>query len=405
MKNQILCPNCTHEINIEAVLAERIESEQNAKFATRLRAVEQKEQLLNQEKQNVANQVQNLLAQEKSKLTQQLKTEINAQNALALSELQNELADKSKQVSDLKKQEGDLLRQKRLLEEAHAGVETEVEKRLASERETLIVQLKEKAQNDNAIAIKQKDIMIEQMKTQVDEMKRKMEQGSSQLQGEAQELVLEDLLKDTHPCDTFEEIKKGENGADILQIVRNGLGQACGNILYESKSTKLFNEAWVNKLKDDMFLKKADFGVIVTKAMPKGVNCFEQREENLWICSFEHLKALTFVLRAALLRVHDVRIVQANQGEKSKMLYEYLMGKEFKNQLQAVHDTFVLMHDSLRKEKTAALKGFAKREKQIDGIMLNLSGIAGSINGISGQNVAEFAEFEEVLEEDMALLE
>ena len=404
MKNQILCPQCNHEINIEAVLAERIESEQNAKFATRLRAVEQREQLLNQEKQKLATQVQDLLAQEKSKLTQQLKAEINAQNATVLSDLQNELAEKSKQVSDLKKQEGDLLRQKRLLEEAQAGVETEVEKRLASERETLIAQLKEKAQNDNVLAMKQKDMVIEQMKTQVEEMKRRMEQGSTQLQGEAQELVMEELLKQTHPFDTIEEIKKGENGADILQLVTNRLGHICGAILYECKNTKAFSEAWVYKLKEDMLLKKADFGVIVTKAMPKGIGSFEQREENLWICSFEHLKALTFVLRAALLRVDDVRIVQANQGEKSKMLYEYLMGKEFKNQLQAVHDTFMLMHDSLRKEKTAALKGFAKREKQIDGIMLNLSGIAGSINGISGQTVAEFAEFE-VLEEDLALLE
>lgn len=404
MKNQILCPNCSNEINIEAVLAERIEAEQNTKFSARLQEVEQREQLLNQEKQNVANQVQTLLAQEKSKLTQQLKVEINAQNALALSDLQNELTEKSKQVSDLKKQEGDLLRQKRFLEEAQAGVETEIEKRLASERETLIVQLKEKAQNDNAITMKQKDIVIEQMRTQVNDMKHKMEQGSSQLQGEAQELVLEDLLKDTHPCDTFEEIKKGENGADILQIVRNRLGQACGNILYESKNTKVFSETWIAKLKEDMRLKKVDLGIIVTKALPKGVNCFEQREENLWICSFEHLKALTFVLRAALLRVDDVRIVQANQGEKSKLLYEYLMGKEFKNQLQAVHDTFVQMYDSLRREKNAALKSFAKREKQIDGIMLNLSGIAGSINGISGQTVTEFAEFE-VCKEDLALLE
>ena len=404
MKNQILCPQCNHEINIEAVLAERIESEQNAKFATRLRAVEQQEQLLNQEKQKLATQVQDLLAQKKSKLTQQLKAEINAQNATTLTDLQNELAEKSKQVSDLKKQEGDLLRQKRLLEEAQAGVETEVEKRLASERETLIAQLKEKAQNDNVLVMKQKDMVIEQMKTQVEEMKRRMEQGSTQLQGEAQELVMEELLKNTHPFDAIEEIKKGENGADILQLVTNRLGHICGTILYESKNTKAFSEAWVHKLKEDMLLKKADFGVIVTKAMPKGIGCFEQREENLWICSFEHLKALTFVFRAALLRVDDVRIVQANQGEKSKMLYEYLMGKEFKNQLQAVHDTFVLMNDSLRKEKTAALKGFAKREKQIDGIMLNLSGIAGSINGISGQTVAEFAEFE-VLEEDLALLE
>lgn len=404
MKNQIHCPKCNHEINIEAVLAERIENEQNAKFTARAKELEQREQSLINDKQNLQNQVQALLTQEKAKLTQQLKAEIDAQNASVLTDLQKELSEKSKQVSDLKKQEGDLLRQKRLLEEAQAGVESEIEKRLAKERELLMAQLQEKAHNDNAMAIKQKDIVIEQMKKQVEDMKRKMEQGSTQLQGEAQELVIEELLKATHPFDTIEEIKKGENGADILQKVCNRLGQTCGSILYESKNTKVFSDNWVTKLKEDMLLKKADLGVIVTKALPKGVSSFEMREENLWICSFEAFKALTFVLRASLLRVDDVRIVQANQGEKSKMLYEYLMSNEFKSQLKAVHDTFANMHASLIKEKNASIKNFKKREKEIDRIMLNLSGIVGSINGISGQTVAEFAEFE-IMPEDMALIE
>jgi hypothetical protein len=196
--------------------------------------------------------------------------------------------------------------------------------------------------------------VIEQMQNQVAEMQRKMQQGSTQLQGEAQELVIEEMLRNTHRFDVIEEIKKGENGADILQIVQNRSGQACGGILYESKNTKAFSESWVQKLKEDMLLKKADLGVIVTQAMPKGVSTFEQREENLWICSFEHLKALTFVLRAALLKVDEVKIVQANQGEKSKMLYDYLMGNDFKNQLKAVHDTFAAMHTSLFKEKKAS---------------------------------------------------
>lgn len=404
MTNHIHCPKCQHEINIESVLAERIEAEQNAKYNARLRDLDQREQGIKAEKENLQSQVRILLEQEKNKLLPQLKASINAEKEAELKNLQTELGEKSKQVADLRKQEGELLRQKRQLEESQAGIDAEIEKRLATERESLVAQLKEKAHNDNALAMKQKDMVIEQMKTQVEDMKRRMEQGSTQLQGEAQELVLEEMLRDTHRFDTIEEIKKGENGADILQVIFNRLGQKCGSILYESKNTKAFSESWVQKLKEDMLLKKADLGVIVTQAMPKGVSTFEQREENLWICSFEHLKALTFVLRAALLRVDEVRIVQANQGEKSKMLYDYLMGNDFKNQLKAVHDTFAAMHASLFKEKKAATANFKKREKEMERIMINLSGIAGSINGISGQTVAEFAEFE-VVEEELALLE
>lgn len=404
MTNHIHCPKCQHEINIESVLAERIEAEQNAKYNARLRDLDQREQGIKAEKENLQSQVRILLEQEKNKLLPQLKASINAEKEDELKNLQSELGEKSKQVADLRKQEGELLRQKRQLEEAQAGIDAEIEKRLAAEKATLLGQLKEKVENDNALALKQKDIVIEQMQNQVSEMQRKMQQGSTQLQGEAQELVIEEMLRNTHRFDVIEEIKKGENGADILQIVQNRSGQACGGILYESKNTKAFSESWVQKLKEDMLLKKADLGVIVTQAMPKGVSTFEQREENLWICSFEHLKALTFVLRAALLKVDEVKIVQANQGEKSKMLYDYLMGNDFKNQLKAVHDTFAAMHASLFKEKKASLANFKKREKEIDRIMINLSGIAGSINGISGQTVAEFAEFE-VVEEETALLE
>lgn len=404
MTNHIHCPKCQHEINIESVLAERIEAEQNAKYNTRLRELEQRERSIQTDKANLQQQVSALLEQEKTKLLPQLKAAINAEKEAELRNLQTELGEKSKQVADLRKQEGELLRQKRQLEEAQAGIDAEIEKRLAAEKTTLLGRLKEKVENDNALALKQKDIVIEQMQNQVAEMQRKMQQGSTQLQGEAQELVIEEMLRNTHRFDVIEEIKKGENGADILQIVQNPSGQACGSILYESKNTKAFSESWVQKLKEDMLLKKADLGVIVTQAMPKGVSTFEQREENLWICSFEHLKALTFALRAALLKVDEVKIVQANQGEKSKMLYDYLMGNDFKNQLKAVHDTFAAMHTSLHKEKRVALANFKKREKEIDRIMINLSGIAGSINGISGQTVAEFAEFE-VVEEETALLE
>lgn len=404
MTNHIHCPKCSHEINIEAVLVARIETEQNAKWATRLNDLNQREQSIAQQQANLQTQLEQLLVKEKAKLMPQLKAQISAEMEVELASLKNELGSKSQQVVDLRKQEGELLRQKRQFEEAQAGIDAEIEKRLAAEKEQLSTQLKEHFYYDHAVEMKQKDMVIEQMKTQLDDMKRRVEQGSMQLQGEAQELVIEDMLRYTHPFDLMEEIKKGENGADLLQTVRNRLGQNCGSILYESKNTKGFSEAWVQKLKEDMLLKKADLGVIVTKALPKGVSSFEQREENLWICSFEHLKALTFVLRAALLRVDDIRIVQANQGEKSRMLYDYMIGNEFKNQLKTIHDTFALMHTSLIKEKNAAIKNFKKREKEIDRIMLNLSAIAGSINGIAGQNVAEFADFE-VLEEDFALLE
>jgi len=404
MSNQVQCPQCRHEFSVESVLAQRIEAEQKALFATRMREVEEREQRLNQEKAGLQSQLDTLLVQEKAKLTQQLKTQLRAEAETERLSLQKELEEKSQLVISLRKQEAEVLSQKRLLEETKAGLDAEVEKRVAVERSHMVDQLRSKMEIENALVVKQKDELIRQLNQRVEEMKQKVEQGSMQAQGEAQELVIEDILRAAHPFDAFEEIKKGERGADLLQSVRNSAGQVCGSILYESKNTKEFSDTWVTKLKEDMLFKKADLGVIVTKALPKGVSCFDQYDENIWVCSYEHFKALTFVLRAALLRVDEVRVIQANHGDKSRMLYDYLVGNTFKHQLKVVHDTFFGLQDALVKEKRSALNNFAKREKALDQILVNLVSIANGINTISGQTIAEFAEFE-VVDEEMGLLE
>jgi hypothetical protein len=62
-----------------------------------------------------------------------------------------------------------------------------------------------------------------------------------QLQGEVQELAIEEILTSMFPFDTISEVGKGIRGADVIQTVRNKFGVECGTILYESKRTKAFS--------------------------------------------------------------------------------------------------------------------------------------------------------------------
>lgn len=82
-------------------------------------------------------------------------------------------------------------------------------------------------------------------------MKKRAEQGSMQLQGEVQELALEDFLKYQFPFDQIDDVPKGVKGADVIQTVVNSLQQNCGKIIYESKRTKNFKDDWIDKLKYD----------------------------------------------------------------------------------------------------------------------------------------------------------
>jgi hypothetical protein len=404
MNQTITCPDCQREIHLEEALAKRVEGTLKAEFSARTQELEKREEALRdaQKKQEVllAQRLAEKEIQFKRELLDKLRTEQNGQKEA----LEQELSEKSNRINELLRNEADLRRQQRELEEAKASVELEIEKRISQEKAALETKAREKAQTEAQLALTEKEILIQQLRDRVADMTRKMEQGSMQLQGEAQEVALEQLLRESHPGDSFDEIKKGELGADLAQVVRNPFGRDCGVILYESKRTKTFNEEWIAKLKHDMQLRKADIGVLVTQALPKGVTQFELRESNIYICTFGEVKALSYCLRATLVKVDEVRVVQANQGDKSRMLYDYLMGAEFRNQLQLIHSTFQKMHSSLAKEKQSVIRRLKQREKEIDQVLVSFSEVVGSLNGIAGHTVAEFEDFE-LVEEEPTLIE
>jgi len=67
------------------------------------------------------------------------------------------------------------------------------------------------------LKLREREITIDGMKRTIDELKRKSEQGSVQLQGEAQEAELDDLLRSAFRYDVIERIGKGKDGADVLE--------------------------------------------------------------------------------------------------------------------------------------------------------------------------------------------
>ena len=113
------------------------------------------------------------------------------------------------------------------------------------------------------------------MQRQIEELRRKAEQGSQQLQGEALEIELERMLRSRFPRDLIEPVPKGEFGGDVLHRVLGPAGQTCGTILWESKRTKNWSDGWLAKLRDDQRAAKAEIALIVSSALPKGVETFD----------------------------------------------------------------------------------------------------------------------------------
>lgn len=395
----ISCPNCQHEFDVEEVLAGKIQAQLKADLQAEKQAwledaKKQKEALEAQrlrfeetkakENEIFKEKLQQAVIAQKSELQQSIKEEY----ALQIKAQNEELEAKRKQVLELKQKEIEIEKMRGRMAEMEKDIELKFQKIMREEMIQKEEQIKKRAFEENALRMREKDKQLEDQKKLIEEMKRKSEQGSMQLQGEVQELAIEEFLKTQFPFDEIEEIKKGARGGDCLQIINTRENTDCGKIYFESKRTKEFQPSWIEKFKADIRRVGADAGVIVTQAYPKGMDRMGQLQ-GIWICSFEEFKGLAFVLRDSLVRINGVKNAQLNKGDKMEMLYAYLTSNEFKLQVEAIVEGFTQMQVDLQKEKNAMNKIWNQREKQIMKVLENTTGMYGSIKGLAGNSLGD----------------
>lgn len=300
--------------------------------------------------------------------------------------LRKELEEKSGKIKELNKATAELEKVKREKKELADSIKAETEKEFSQKLDAEKKRIQKEEQDKNELKKKELEKKLEDQKRLTEEMKRKQEQGSMQIQGEVQELVIEEWLSNQFPLDTVEEIKKGERGGDCVQTVNTRTYQNCGTIYYESKRTKAFQQNWIEKFKADMLEKKTDIGVLVTEAMPLGMERFGLKD-GIWICSFEEFKGLCTVLRESIIKISATITTRDNKGNKMGMLYDFLTSNEFRLQIEAIVEGFSQMQTDLITEKRAMTKIWSKREKQIEKVISNTVGMYGSIKGIAGNAI------------------
>ncbi len=421
MATNIKCPSCTFEFPLEEALndelKENIEKEKNELRHQMLEFKKSKEEELKKAEQVFQKQLQgkeeelnNRMAAEKQKLQQELQESLRKTIAAdfenQLKMLQEADAEKEQKLKMARQKELEFLQKEQALKEKEAEMQLTLQRQLMQERERLKEQLQKEESDklqlkEQEFQLKTRELekQIEDQKKLVDEMKRKAEQGSMQLQGEVQELLLEELLQSTFPFDKVEPVGKGVRGADCIQTVRNQFGTEVGKIIFESKRTKDFTNDWIEKLKTDMRNLGTDVAVIVTQALPKDMERFGEKE-GVYICTFTEVRSVVLLLRNGLLKVFDARKSQENKGDKMVMLYDYLIGNEFSEQWKAIREGFMSMRLSIQKERDAMEKLWKAREKQLEKVLLNAAHIRGSIEGIAGADAVNL----NILDNDDTLL-
>ncbi len=382
MANDIKCPNCGHHFEPNEAIREEVEKELRLKVQDwQKKKDEEFAAKLEEEKKTF-----------KTSMEENIRKSIAAdfQNQLQLLKTTN--ADNEDKLKNARQKELEFLKKVQELKNKEEELELEVQKKLQQERIQITEQIRKQEaernslkENEHSLKVKELEKQLEDQKKLADEMRRKAEQGSMQLQGEVQELALEELLQVNFPFDIISEVGKGVRGADCIQTVRNSNGQECGKIIFESKRTEHFSADWIDKLKADMLSQGADIAVIVTKAMPKDMSQFGERN-GVYICNFKEVKSLATVLRNAILKISESRKSQENKGEKMVALYHYLTSHEFIGNWNAMREGFRNLRNMLQKEREDFEKNWKKKEKQVELIIQNSLHISGSIEGIAGQD-------------------
>ena len=399
--SSIHCPKCGEPIVVEEILSQQLEQSILKKYEQEKRAEQQRilameekmredreafEEKKRRENEMFQERLDARVKEEKLLAEERIKKQMEAEQADAVRMMQQELNDKSDKLKAMQTMQIELEKIKREKEELRLSIEAEQMQKMNSVLEEERVKIANQEREKHEMTLKEMQKKLDDQKRLTEEMKRKQEQGSMQLQGEVQELAIEEWLRQRFPFDVIDEVKKGARGGDCLQRVRNERQVECGKIYYESKRTKDFQANWIQKFKADMREKGADVGVLVTEAMPAGMERMGQYE-GIWICRFEEFKGLCAVLREGVLQVSIAMESQEQKGDKMTLLYDYLTGNTFRMQVEAIVEGFTSMRQALDREKRSMTSIWKEREKQIEKVLINTIEMHASIKGIAGNAI------------------
>ena len=406
----ITCPNCKTEIRLtESLAAPLIETtrrqfqqqlaQKDDEIAKREQGILEKERQLtiskNKLDEQVASQVEDQLKIERARITAEESRKSKQafandleQRSREVAELQSILKSQEAKLTEAQKTQADLLRKQRELDDAKRELDLTIEKRVQEGLSVTRQQARKEAEDEQRLKVLEREQTIAAMQKQIEDLKRRSEQGSQQLQGEVQELELENLLRNKFPFDAIEPVPKGEFGGDVLHRVVGLNGQPSGTILWEFKRTKNWSDSWLVKLRDDQRAAKAEIAVIVSQVLPKGVETFDL-VEGIWVTHPRAALPVAMILRQSLLELALAR--QANQGQQTKtdMVYQYLTGPRFRLRVEAIVEAFSTMQEELDREKRVIMKQWAKRGEQIERVMGATVGMYGDLQGIAGKSLQE----------------
>lgn len=403
--NQIKCPKCGEPIDIDDVLSKDIETriiaEEHRKHEMEIaRVKEQAAELANQQLNAKLEIAEEKKRQELDLERERIKAELESKakkesqgQELLVKRLQDDAESAKEDNMKLRDQLSELMDELRAERKAKENAELEAKKKIAEEESKIREESKKLADEEHRLKQLEKDKTISDLQKSIEEMRRKAEQGSQQNQGEVLELDLENELRLEFPQDELSEVKKGQRGADIVQVVKNQRLAKCGILLWESKNAA-WQPAWIAKFKEDIRSANANVGVIVSKELPAEYGDMKHIDGGVWVVKPRLALALAAAMRHQIIGVHTANHNSENKDEKMEVLFHFLTGPEFRHRIESIVENYSVLQNEIEREKRTTALRWARQEKSIRAVIDNTFGMYGDLQGITGGAMSEIKQLE-----------
>ncbi len=254
-------------------------------------------------------------------------------------------------------------------------LEARLKKKEAAELEVLEEKLEEKVSvKYKAMLSKAKtdhSIEMAAIKKEMSSMREKQEAivkhdnlRSQELQGEAGQIHIRELLQESFPEDEIISIKRGARGADFHQrIFKNG--KSIATILIEVKNTiNNFQSGWVPKLENDLMTSEASVAILVCHSLPE--DPFKYSNRGIFLTTYEQFQSLVATLRVTLFRERRLIKNNENKNEKAAIIFEVLTSEKFANQVRRLFEIYKNMSKRIEKDFQFHTKSAAARKAELE---------------------------------------
>jgi hypothetical protein len=378
VSDSITCPKCKTEIPLSEAISHQVEERLRAAFEV------ERERLVEEHSQQLADRDAEIVeAVARARVEEVAAAEVRAHEKVALQmrDLETRAQEQENLRRESEERELELRRENRQLEAQEERLRLQMERQLDEERTAIATTAKEQADEHWQHRLREKELILDQANKRIEDLQAAMDQKRSGLQGEVLEREIEDLLGDAFPTDTIDPVKSGKRGADVIQRVRSGRGE-CGKLLWESKNHKHWSDGWIEKLRADQQAEKADIAIIVSAALPNGVEHIAFIRD-VWVCDFASVLPLAIALRQQLESITQARIVDTNRSRVADDVYEYVCGQEVQHYVTNIVASALKQLQELESERAGAERTFNKREKQIRAQLRNMAGFYGGLQGVA----------------------